>query len=129
MDSQLKKGLLDVCVLSVLREGESYGYKIISDLAPYIEISESTLYPILKRLEAAGAVTTQSREYNGRLRKYYKITDKGLQKIDEFIENAREFERIYQFISNGQICGMRNTEMRNTKMFSGKPTRTKSVNL
>ena len=101
MDAQLKKGLVEVCVLSVLRGGESYGYKIISDVAPYIEISESTLYPILKRLEAAGAVTTQSREYNGRLRKYYKITDKGLQKIDEFIENAREFERIYQFISNG----------------------------
>lgn len=101
MDAQLKKGLLEVCVLSVLRGGESYGYKIISDVAPYIEISESTLYPILKRLEAAGTVTTQSREYNGRLRKYYKITDKGLQKIDEFIENAREFERIYQFISNG----------------------------
>ena len=101
MDAQLKKGLLEVCVLSVLRGGESYGYKIISDVAPYIEISESTLYPILKRLEAAGAVTTHSREYNGRLRKYYKITDKGLQKIDEFIENAREFERIYQFISNG----------------------------
>lgn len=101
MDAQLKKGLLEVCVLSVLRGGESYGYKIISDVAPYIEISESTLYPILKRLEAAGAVTTQSREYNGRLRKYYKITDKGLQKIDEFIENAREFERIYLFISNG----------------------------
>ena len=101
MDAQLKKGLLEVCVLSVLRGGESYGYKIISDVAPYIEISESTLYPILKRLEAAVAVTTQSREYNGRLRKYYKITDKGLQKIDEFIENAREFERIYQFISNG----------------------------
>ena len=101
MDAQLKKGLLEVCVLSVLRGGESYGYKIISDVAPYIEISESTLYPILKRLEAADAVTTQSREYNGRLRKYYKITDKGLQKIDEFIENAREVERIYQFISNG----------------------------
>ena len=101
MDSQLKKGLLDVCVLSVLREGESYGYKIISDLAPYIEISESTLYPILKRLEAAGALTTQSREYNGRLRKYYAVTAKGLQKIEEFIEDQREFERIYAFIVKG----------------------------
>ena len=51
MDAQLKKGLLDVCVLSVLRQRESYGYKIIADIAPYIEISESTLYPILKRLK------------------------------------------------------------------------------
>ena len=101
MDPQLKKGLLDVCVLSVLREGESYGYKIITDIAPYIEISESTLYPILKRLESAGAVTTHNREFNGRLRKYYRITQKGLTKIDEFIQDVREFERIYRFISKG----------------------------
>ena len=101
MDAQLKKGLLEVCVLSVLRGGESYGYKIISDVAPYIEISESTLYPILKRLEASGAVSTHSREYNGRLRKYYEITEKGMQRIVEFIEDVREFEKIYEFIVNG----------------------------
>ena len=101
MDVQLKKGLLDVCVLSVLRKEESYGYKIISDIAPYIEISESTLYPILKRLESTGAVTTHSREYNGRLRKYYAITEKGRQKIREFIEDIKEFEKIYQFILSG----------------------------
>ena len=101
MDTQLKKGLLDVCVLSVLRNGESYGYKIISDVAPYIEISESTLYPILKRLEASGAVSTHSREYNGRLRKYYEITEKGMQRIVEFIEDVREFEKIYEFNVNG----------------------------
>ena len=101
MDTQLKKGLLDVCVLSVLRNGESYGYKIIADVAPYIEISESTLYPILKRLEASGAVSTRSREYNGRLRKYYEITEKGMQRIVEFIEDVREFEKIYEFIVNG----------------------------
>lgn len=102
LDAQLKKGLLDVCVLSVLREGESYGYKIITDIAPYIAISESTLYPILKRLESTGAVTTQSREYNGRLRKYYRITERGIDRIREFIEDVREFERIYEFICLGE---------------------------
>ena len=102
MDAQLKKGLLDVCVLAALRKEESYGYKIISDIAPYIEISESTLYPILKRLEGSGAVTTHSREYNGRRRKYYQITDKGLERIVEFIEDLKEFERIYQFIIGGK---------------------------
>ena len=56
MDSQLKKGLLDVCVLSVLRRGESYGYKILTDVAPCIEIAVSTLYPILKRMEGAGCL-------------------------------------------------------------------------
>ncbi len=102
MDPQLKKGLLDVCVLSVLRREESYGYKIITDIAPYIAISESTLYPILKRLEAMGAVTTHSREYNGRLRKYYAITPRGMQKINEFLEDMREFEIIYHLIQDGE---------------------------
>ena len=101
MDAQLKKGLLDVCVLAVLRRGESYGYKIIADVAPYIEISESTLYPILKRLESSGAVTAHSREYNGRLRKYYAITERGQRRILEFIEDVKEFERIYEFIWQG----------------------------
>ncbi|MBQ7346348.1 MAG: PadR family transcriptional regulator [Clostridia bacterium] len=101
MDAQLKKGLLEVCVLSAIREQESYGYKIISDLAPYIEISESTLYPILRRLEAAGAVTTRSAEYNGRLRKYFKITPLGHKKIKEFIEAMDQFQKISEFITHG----------------------------
>ena len=99
MDAQMKRGLLDVCVLSVLRDEESYGYKIISELSPYIRISESTLYPILRRLEASGALETHSAEYNGRLRKYFRITKKGLEKIKEFIEDMREFEKINRFIT------------------------------
>ena len=98
MDIQLKKGMLDVCVLAVLRREESYGYKIISDVAPYIEISESTLYPILKRLESSGAVKTRTKEHNGRLRRYYMITEKGLKKIDEFIEDIEELKKIYAII-------------------------------
>ena len=101
MDAQLKKGLLDVCVLSVLREGESYGYKIITDIAPYIAISESTLYPILKRLESAGSLTVYSVEHNGRLRKFYSITDAGRKKIAEFIENWKDVMTAYQFIEEG----------------------------
>ena len=101
MDTQLKKGLLDVCVLSVLREQPSYGYKIIADMAPYTAISESTLYPILKRLEGAGLVTIHSREYNGRLRKYYAVTDAGLARIDDFLEDMREVERICALIRDG----------------------------
>ena len=77
MDIQLKKGVLDVCVLYAISEGESYGYKIISDLTGIIEISESTLYPILKRLEAGGYVVTRTAEFSGRLRRYYKITPMG----------------------------------------------------
>ncbi|MBQ9080851.1 MAG: PadR family transcriptional regulator [Clostridia bacterium] len=101
MDAQLKKGLLDVCVLAAVRREESYGYKIISDLSPYIDISESTLYPILRRLENSGAVTARSAEYNGRLRRYFSITPLGLQKIDEFIEAMEQFKIISDFILNG----------------------------
>lgn len=98
MDAQLKKGLLEVCVLAALKREESYGYRIIADVSPYIEISESTLYPILKRLESTGCVTTRSKEYNGRLRKYYMITEQGKKKIRDFIVDLDELDRVYKFI-------------------------------
>lgn len=101
MDAQMKKGLLEVCVLSAIRTEESYGYKIISELEPYIKISESTLYPILKRLEACGAVITHSVVHNGRLRKYFKITHVGRAKIAEFINDMAEFKKISDFITRG----------------------------
>ncbi|MDE6075097.1 MAG: PadR family transcriptional regulator [Clostridia bacterium] len=91
MDAQIKKGVLDACVLYAISKGESYGYKIITDLQGVMEISESTLYPILKRLEAGGAVTTRTQEFNGRLRRYYKITPVGLEKLNE---SKRDFEAI-----------------------------------
>ena len=74
MDIQLKRGLLDVCVLAAIRNKDSYGYQIIKDMKPYLELSESTLYTILKRLEAASLLTVRSVEPEGRLRKYYHIT-------------------------------------------------------
>lgn len=99
MDNQLKRGLLDVCVLSAIREGESYGYKIIKDLKPCIALSESTLYTILKRLETASMLTVRSAEHDGRLRKYYRITEGGLKRLDEFKEEWREVMRIYEFVN------------------------------
>lgn len=101
MDAQMKKGVLEVCVLSAICGEESYGYKIISDLKPYIQISESTLYPILHRLEKSGAVTTRSAEHNGRLRKYFCITEIGRNKISEFIDDMEEFKKISDFITRG----------------------------
>ena len=103
MDSQLKKGILDVCVLYAVSKGESYGYKIISDLEGIIEISESTLYPILKRLEASGYVTTRTAEYSGRLRRYYKITSTGLKKLHDGREDFLEINTIYRKIFGGRI--------------------------
>lgn len=98
MDIQIKKGLLDVCVLAAINRKDSYGYRIIRDVSPCIEISESTLYPILKRLEAGGCLLTYSVEHNGRLRKYYRITELGKQRIFDFLEEWKELMRIHDFI-------------------------------
>lgn len=102
MDAQLKKGLLEICVLKSIEEKESYGYKIISDLAPYVEISESTLYPILKRLENEKSVTVRAEAYNGRLRKYFSITEKGKEKIFDFLEDLEEWNKIVRFVIGGK---------------------------
>ncbi len=98
MDIQLKKGLLEFCVLAVLNKSDSYGYQIIKDISTYIEISESTLYPILKRLESGSYLTTYSVEHNSRLRKYYQITDKGKDYIQEFLKEWQQVMKIYYFI-------------------------------
>ncbi len=98
MDNQLKRGLLDVCVLAAIRQEDSYGYKIIKDLKPYVELSESTLYTILKRLEAAKMLTVRTAEHDGRLRKYYHITEQGLARIEEFKTEWKAVISIYQFV-------------------------------
>ena len=98
MDIQMKRGLLDVCVLAAIKNEDSYGYQIIKDIKPFIEISESTLYPILRRLEAAELLTVRTAEHNGRLRKYYHITALGLERIRDFMKEWREVMLIYQFV-------------------------------
>ena len=98
MDIQLKRGLLDVCVLAAIRDGESYGYLIIKEMKPYLEMSESTLYTILKRLEAAGMLTVRTAEHDGRLRKYYRITERGRTRLEEFREEWKEIMTVYRFV-------------------------------
>jgi PadR family transcriptional regulator PadR len=99
MDVQLKRGILDVCVLAAIKDEESYGYRIIKDLQPYVKLSESTLYTILKRLEESKMLTVRSAEHGGRLRKYYRITEAGRKRIDEFRAEWEEIMAIYRFIT------------------------------
>ncbi len=99
MDIQIKRGLLDVCVLAAIKFEDSYGYKIIKDIQPYLTISESTLYPILRRLEAADMLTVYSVEHNGRLRKYYRINEKGRERLNEFRTEMDELEAIFKFVT------------------------------
>ena len=98
MDAQLKRGVIDVCVLAAIKNEDSYGYKIIKDLKPILELSESTLYTILKRLEEANMLVVRSAEYEGRLRKYYHITSNGLRRIEDFKNEWKEIMEIYAFI-------------------------------
>ena len=103
MDIQLKRGLLDICVLAAIEKEDSYGYKIIKDVKPYLDLSESTLYTILKRLEAAGMLTVRTAEHSGRLRKYYHITAAGLQRIEDFKEDWKEILSIHQFVTKEDL--------------------------
>lgn len=105
MDTQLKRGLLDICVLAAIKNEDSYGYRIIKDMQPYVSMSESTLYPILRRLETAGNLTVRSLEHNGRLRKYYHITPSGLARIGAFREEWQEILSIYQFVTREEDYG------------------------
>lgn len=98
MDVQLKRGLLDICVLAAIRDEDSYGYRIIKDVRPYVDISESTLYPILRRLESSEYLTVRAVEHSGRLRKYYHITEAGRARLNEFANEWKEIMSIYAFV-------------------------------
>lgn len=98
MDAQLKRGILEVCVLRAIKNEDSYGYKIIKDMKPYIDMSESTLYTILKRLESQEMLVVRTEEFNSRLRKYYHITEIGLKRLDDFVDDWKEIMLIYQFV-------------------------------
>ena len=99
MDTQLKRGLLDICVLAAIKNEDSYGYQIIKDMKPYLVLSESTLYTILKRLETANMLTVRTAEHGGRLRKYYRITNEGLKRIEDFKKEWNEILAIYRFVT------------------------------
>lgn len=101
MDIQLKKGLLEICVLAILQRTDSYGYQMVKDISEFIEISESTLYPILRRLESGNCLTIYSMEHNGRLRKYYKITESGRERITDFLDGWENVMKLYYFIKGG----------------------------
>lgn len=101
MDAQLKRGVLDVCVLAAIKNEDSYGYKIIKDVRPVLELSESTLYTILKRLEEMQMLEVRVALHEGRVRKYYHITVKGLKRIEEFKNEWKQIMELYAFIERG----------------------------
>lgn len=101
MDAQMKKGLLDACVLHILTEGDTYGYKLTQEIMGFMDASESSLYPVLRRLESQGCLETYSAEHSGRLRRYYKITQTGVRRLLEYKEELSELKRIIDFVTGG----------------------------
>jgi PadR family transcriptional regulator PadR len=105
MDAQLKRGFLEVGVLAAIRRRDSYGYQIIKDVPPNLGLTESTLYPLLKRLESTGCITVYSVEYNGRLRKYYRVTQEGVARITDFLTEFDDIVTIYEYVKEAQDNG------------------------
>ena len=101
LDAQMKRGLVENCVLAALARGDSYGYRIVKDLSSVVAVTESTLYPILRRLEGAGALSVYSVEHNGRLRKFYRLTDAGRRQLRDFAADWGELSAMYDFIREG----------------------------
>lgn len=101
LDAQMKRGLLENCVLAALARGDSYGYQIVKDMASFVAVTESTLYPILRRLESAGALSVYSVEHNGRLRKFYHLTPAGRRRLESFAADWDEVAAMYAFIQGG----------------------------
>ena len=94
--------LLDACVLSVLREEDTYGYELTQTLMETIEISESTLYPVLRRLQKDDFLSTYDMPWQGRNRRYYKITDKGKMMSAEYKDAWTDFRgRVDRLILGG----------------------------
>ena len=91
--------MLELCVLAVLRKEDSYGYQIIKDVSDLIEISESTLYPILRRLEMGGKVKSYTTQYNNRLRKYFHLTEEGRQYLKNFDKDRAQLLKILDYIA------------------------------
>ena len=107
MDPQLKKGLLDACVLASIAREDAYGYRVTQEAVALLGVSESALYPVLRRLEKQGCFETYSREYGGRLRKYYRMTPLGFDRLRESREQLKEVSRVIDYIMQEEGKGIK----------------------
>ncbi|AVB75635.1 PadR family transcriptional regulator [Methanococcus maripaludis] len=103
MDVQFKKGVLELCVLTLLNKRDYYGYELINEISKSISISEGTIYPLLRRLKADGLLTTYLMESSsGPPRKYYKLTEKGKEVRESQAEEWIEFsKKVNELINSG----------------------------
>jgi PadR family transcriptional regulator PadR len=102
MDPQMKKGVLEPLVLAILKEGDTYGYELSERVAGIVDLAETALYPVLRRLQAQGMLETYAVEHNGRLRKYYRITESGRTRWRQYVEELSGLERVIRMIARGR---------------------------
>lgn len=103
MSFQLGAALLDACVLAILRKEDAYGYVLTQKVKEVLNISESSLYPVLRRLQKNNYLTTYDESYQGRNRRYYQITDLGKEKLQEYLVDWIEYEKKINMILLGTI--------------------------
>jgi PadR family transcriptional regulator PadR len=89
---QLGTPLLDACVLAILKREDAYGYILTQNVKDIINISESTLYPVLRRLQSDNCLTAYDKPFQGRNRRYYKITDAGETRCETYISEWKNFK-------------------------------------
>lgn len=91
--------LLDACVLGVVASGDTYGYDLTQKIGALVDVSESALYPVLRRLQKENLLSTYSQEYDGRMRKYYRITDDGRVQLSNYLLDWKQYQqRINQLL-------------------------------
>ncbi len=93
MAFQIGSALLDACVLAVLTSGDTYGYQLTQQIRSVVEVSESTLYPVLRRLQKDGAVEPYDEPFQGRNRRYYRLTPKGRELCDAYRLEWKTFKK------------------------------------
>lgn len=104
MNTQLKKGILELCVLAILDRKDCYGYELVDEISKNIEISEGTIYPLLRRLNKEGYFTTYLQESSeGPPRKYYKLTELGREMKHKLVDEWLEFvEGVNSILKGGK---------------------------
>jgi len=97
----INAALLDACVLAVLKKADTYGYELTQKVKAVIDVSESTLYPVLRRLQKDKLLSAYDEEVNGRNRRYYKITKAGLKQFDVYTEVWQQYKNNIDSIFTG----------------------------
>ena len=100
---QVGAALLDACILAVLSREDAYGYVLTQNVKEILNVSESTLYPVLRRLQKEDCLTAYDMPYAGRNRRYYRITDSGKEKLNEYIHEWGGYkEKVDKILSGGK---------------------------